>query len=66
MSERKLPCGCGANFSCVQYLWTDPEAWDGYSEKVCNKCERRYGRWSGKELTGNEREPRQLRFEVKG
>lgn len=58
----ELPCGCGANFSCVQYRYHEPEGWDGYSEKVCNKCGKRFGRWSNKELVGEEREPKKLRY----
>ena len=56
-----LPCGCGANFSVQQYR-NEPEAWDGYSEEVCNKCGKRFGRWSRRELIGDDREKKSLRY----
>ena len=60
-----LPCGCGANFSVQQYR-NEPEAWDGYSEEICNKCGKRFGRWSRRELVGDDREKKELRYERKG
>lgn len=41
----------------IEYSWDTPEHYDGISEYYCKKCNKRWGRWSGKELKENEREP---------
>lgn len=57
--EGFLPCGCTIvafdgteqpSITAVEYSWETPERYDGTSEFRCNKCDRRWGRWSGKEL----------------
>lgn len=67
MTEKEpiLPCGCNANFSIGQYQYPHPYAWDGYSEKICNKCGKRYGRWSKRELVGEDYELRDEYLKVK-
>ena len=42
----------------VEYPHDVPEHYDGISEVECLVCEKRYGRWTGKELAPGEREPR--------
>lgn len=45
----------------VEYGYGSPERYDGISEWVCMKpagCGYRQGRWSGKELKGNDVEKR--------
>ena len=34
-----------------------PYRYDGISEIICNPCNKRYGRWSGKVLKEGEQEP---------
>lgn len=46
-------CLCG-----IQYNWEHPEHYDGVSEFKCDECGYRQGRWSGKELVGEECERR--------
>jgi hypothetical protein len=56
--DLKLPCGHEPNQRCgVQYQGTT-EDWDGVSEWRCLECGRRWGRWSKRELTGEEIEGR--------
>jgi transposase-like protein len=54
-----LPCGHAPIHRCgVQYQGT-PEDWDGVSEWRCMECGRRWGRWTGRELTSrSDIEPR--------
>jgi hypothetical protein len=42
----------------VQYRWDQPEAYDGISEWAHEKCGRREGRWSHRELSPGEHEAR--------
>jgi hypothetical protein len=42
----------------VEYAYGSPNRYDGVSEWLCPKCHYREGRWSGKELKGDEEEPR--------
>ena len=42
----------------VQYEYTHPEHYDGVSEWCCSTCGARFGRWTGKELKGEEVERR--------
>jgi len=55
---------CGSkNLMMVEYGYTgDPEKdkymYDGVSELRCMDCKARFGRWTDKELKGEEREPR--------
>jgi hypothetical protein len=42
----------------VEYGYEEPEHYDGISEIECLVCKMRWGRWTGKELSGSEREPR--------
>lgn len=48
----------GENIIAVEYLYSSPNHYDGISEWYCPDCGRRVGRWSGRELTGDEEEPR--------
>lgn len=43
----------------VEYCYASENYYDGVSEWMCNQCQRRWGRWSGRELAGDEEE---LRF----
>lgn len=46
---------CGSeNIVMVEYTMDSPEYYDGISEIVCNDCNVRFGRWSGKELKEGE------------
>jgi hypothetical protein len=56
--EHTLPCGCKAPRVGVEYGHPHPEQYDGISEWICTECHRRFGRWSGKELFGDEYENR--------
>lgn len=50
-------CDCTSEgFIGIQYADDHPYSYDGVSEWMCSKCWRRWGRWSGKELTGDESE----------
>ncbi len=50
-------CGCGDQYATgIEYEWSHSQHYDGISEWQCSKCNRRWGRWSGKELTGAEYE----------
>ena len=58
------PCPvCGGEIIGVQYgrgysetvtAWGHPYHYDGVSEWQCSSCERRVGRWSGRELSEGE------------
>jgi hypothetical protein len=54
--ESACQCG-GKRFTGVQYVGTT-EDYDGVSEWQCNKCHRRYGRWTRRELLAGELERR--------
>lgn len=57
MSGKLLGCGHAKTLATgVQYCGTS-EDWDGVSEWQCH-CGRRWGRWTGRELTGHEIESR--------
>lgn len=48
---------CGStDIILVEYCYGCKDYYDGISEARCNDCSRRYGRWSGQELTGDETE----------
>ena len=50
---------CGSeNIVMVEYDLMQPEHYDGISEIDCQKCDARFGRWSGKELAEGEVEKR--------
>lgn len=49
---------CNVQFVGVEYGHDSPEHYDGISEYMCPKCEKRIGRWSGKTLKEGELEPR--------
>lgn len=54
-----LPCGHpDSNAVLVEYHGMDPNHIDGWSEIHCQKCSRRWGRWTGKELASGESEVR--------
>lgn len=58
MTRKMTKCECPAEFQiALQYRLT-AEDYDGTSEWVCDKCGRRWGRWTGKELKDGELEPR--------
>lgn len=58
--EIKYTCrNCGNDkFIYIEYSYGSPNRYDGWSERMCDKCEARYGRWTDKQLLGNESEPR--------
>lgn len=57
--EDGLPCGCGLKHLIgIEYPWTHPEYYDGVSEWKCRSCNRRWGKWSGRELKEGEVEKR--------
>lgn len=60
MSKSKpTKCDCTAEYVCgVEYDGIHPQHYDGISEWACEKCHRRWGRWTGKELMGEEFELR--------
>ena len=50
---------CGSeNIIAIEYPWNDPDHYDGVSEFMCNDCNVRIGRWSGKKLKEGESEKR--------
>ena len=56
-SEPKCPtCGAGIGVM-VEYDYTHPERYDGVSEYRCEQGHR-WGRWSGRVLTGSDYERR--------
>lgn len=65
----KLPCNCKDDFGpndyiVVQYRGDQPGAWDGFSEYRCNHCNKRFGRWSMRELIGDDYEDRHWRVHL--
>lgn len=50
-------CG-GTTFIGIEYPYGHPERYDGISEFLCDSCNARWGRWSGKELKDGECEKR--------
>ena len=57
--KKLTKCKCSPEFQIgVEYHWNMPEHYDGISEWNCTGCNRRWGRWSGTELKGEEREGR--------
>lgn len=42
------------NIAMVEYDMMHPDYYDGVSEIECRDCGARFGRWSGKELLGEE------------
>jgi hypothetical protein len=55
----KLPCGHDEEkIMGIEYHGLDPDHYDGVSEWRCEECLRRWGRWTKKELFGDEKEPR--------
>ena len=57
MNQGKFKCRCGSEkITSIQYAWNVPEHYNGISEWRCEDCKTRFGRWTGKVLTGNERE----------
>lgn len=57
MAVGELPCGHKDSLCAVEYRGTT-EDYDGTSEWRCETCGRRWGRWSGRELTGTQIEGR--------
>lgn len=56
MNEYKCQ-NCGStNIGFVEYDYTCPEHYDGWSEIYCLDCGKRHGRWSNKELQDGELE----------
>ena len=41
----------------IEYGYGDSYRYDGISEIKCFTCKKRYGRWTGKVLKRNEKEP---------
>lgn len=61
--KETLPCGCHSPMFGLQYeisfgVYNDPYTYDGISEWHCEGCGKRFGRWTLKELKGDERELR--------
>ena len=54
----QCPLCSGEDITLVEYGYPSPNAYDGISEVRCNDCNKRFGKWSGKELTGDEEETR--------
>lgn len=46
-------CGC-TKLNLIEYAYDHPEHFDGVSEIVCTNCQKRFGRWSGRELKAGE------------
>lgn len=42
----------------IEYDYTSPNHYDGVSEIRCLDCNKRFGRWTKKELINNEEETR--------
>lgn len=55
----KCPKCQSTNVIGIEYCLTSPNHYDGISEIQCRECNKRYGRWTGKELENGEEE---LRF----
>lgn len=50
-------CNSG-NVALIEYAITHPNHYDGISEIQCGDCNKRYGRWSHRELADGESEGR--------
>lgn len=58
-SLKETKCDCDQSFvMAIEYDWTSVNHYDGVSEWMCTNCNRRWGRWSGRELKPGESEPR--------
>ena len=55
--EKCKKCG-SENTVMVEYDMIHPEHYDGISEIACQSCGARFGRWSGRELVGEDFEKR--------
>ena len=56
---RKTNCDCDERHLIgVEYPYDHPDRYDGVSEWRCLACGKRVGRWTGRELVGEETEPR--------
>jgi DNA-directed RNA polymerase subunit RPC12/RpoP len=55
--EKCVSCG-SENLIGVEYAWDSPNNYDGISEWNCLDCKKRFGRWTNKELIGDEEEKR--------
>lgn len=53
-----MTCCDNPKMMMVEYGYPHPERYDGVSEYTCQSCGYRQGRWSGKELTGEDYELR--------
>ena len=42
----------------IEYEYGHPDRYDGMSERMCERCGTRYGRWTGRELHEGESEKR--------
>lgn len=59
IAKGKCPsCEARGRMAAVEYSYDHPEHYDGVSEHVCLRCRARYGRWTGRRLTGGATEPR--------
>ena len=58
MSKQKCKKCNSENVVVVEYDYGSLEHYDGVSEWQCFDCSTRFGRWSGKELEGDEVENR--------
>ena len=45
------------HITLTEYSWDHPNHYDGVSEITCHDCQKRYGRWSKRELGERETEP---------
>lgn len=60
-----MTCCDNPNLLMIEYGYPHPESYDGISEYTCQSCSYRQGRWSGKELTGDDYENRYGRQDKK-
>ncbi len=58
MEKEKCKKCASENVVLVEYELIHPDHYDGTSEIKCIDCNARFGRWSGKELIGEETEKR--------
>jgi len=56
--EYEMNCCDNPQLIMVEYGYPHPEQYDGISEYRCKTCGYRQGRWSGKELVGDDYELR--------
>ena len=54
--KKECPNCKSKNIIAVEYAYGNPKYYDGISEIDCHDCEKRYGRWCGKELGKEEAE----------